>query len=213
MSDSPDQHSGREAKRHAHLKLVESAFNEVFDDGQGEDQDESEPMPWDVSAEEESSAGSPEPQSYRNKYALTAKQETFCQAMLRGVATQSDGYREAYNTENMSDATIHKEACALMANPKVAGRLDAGFAEKEAKELHAEASRRDYVVRGLQHEAEHATSDAARVRAFELLGKTIAMFADKVQHEEPDMRSAAEVKADIETRLRQVFGNTVTADQ
>ena len=75
MTDRLPQHTGGKTKR-SHLQLVEDsnvddAVDEVFDDGQDEDHDESEPMPWDVSVEEEPSTSSPEPKSYRNKYELT----------------------------------------------------------------------------------------------------------------------------------------------
>ena len=205
MSDRPDQHTSKQAKR-GHLQLVETSnvedvINEVFDDGR----DENEPMPWDVAVEDEPSAGSLEPQSYRNRYGLTGKQESFCREMLTGCPSASEAYRRAYNVGNMSQNSIGVEASRLMANPRIARRLDEGFAEQETKEVHTAAARRDYVIKGLQHEAENATSDAARVRAFELLGKTIAMFADRVQQEEPDTRTPAEIRETLEAKLKLMF--------
>lgn len=52
---------------------------------------------------------------------LTAKQERFIQNIIKGM-TQRDAYKDAYNAENMKDATIDTEACLLLKDPKVAKR-------------------------------------------------------------------------------------------
>ena len=215
MSERKDKtttsHKGGSRAKRNHLRLVDArVVDEVFDDG--------ETMPWSESAAESDeglSAGSQgaegpgdvDLESARLEYGLTMKQAVFCAAMLRGVPFQADAYREAYDCENMSAASIHKEATKLMRNPKVARCLDAGFLVKERDELHSRVSRRDFVLERLTHEAEHATSDSARVAALVALGKAEAMFTEKVQHDEPDTRTAAEVKADLERKLREVFAH------
>jgi phage terminase small subunit len=55
---------------------------------------------------------------------LTHKQETFAQAVANGM-TQSDAYRHAYDSENMTDKQIHEEACVLAKNPKVSQMIQA----------------------------------------------------------------------------------------
>jgi len=53
---------------------------------------------------------------------LTVKQYNFCQQyMLTGNA--SEAYRLAYNAENMKIETIHRKATEVMANGKVAARI------------------------------------------------------------------------------------------
>ena len=203
MADRPDntpQSKGRAAKRQSHLKLV--PIDEVFDD-------DGLAMPWDVDASVVDASTEFEPLSFRNKYGLTMKQEKFCVAMLRGVATQSDAYREAYDCERMSAPSIHVEACLLMQNPKIAQRLDAGYAEKEKGEQHTRASLRDFVVEGLRAEAANATSDAARVQAYVALGKTIAMFTDKVEQAAVDERTPDQIKADLERMLVEMYGEVL----
>ena len=53
---------------------------------------------------------------------LTSKQEQFCRAILAGKK-QSEAYREAYNCQRMSDATVNVEASRLMDQPHVAIRI------------------------------------------------------------------------------------------
>jgi len=56
---------------------------------------------------------------------LTHKQEKFCHAILEG-ANQSDAYREAYNVrEGTGKDSVYVSASKLMADPKVALRLEA----------------------------------------------------------------------------------------
>jgi hypothetical protein len=52
-----------------------------------------------------------------NSEGLTVKQEAFCMAILDGKGW-SDAYREAYDAENMSAASVHREAYALATNPR-----------------------------------------------------------------------------------------------
>lgn len=199
--DKKTTDKGRVAKR-PHLTLVVDAVEEAFDDGL---------MPWDDEGLSAGSQGSVVPvgadlESARLEYGLTMKQAVFCSAMLRGVAFQADAYKEAYDCENMSAASIHKEATKLMRNPKVTRCLDAGFLAKEVGEQHSRASRRDFVLERLTHESQHARSDSARVAALGLLGKHEAMFTDRVQTEEADTRTADEIRADIEARLKDMAG-------
>ena len=54
---------------------------------------------------------------------ITAKQEAFCQALLAG-RSQSDAYRDAYNTKQGSSAgAIAVSASKLMADPNITIRV------------------------------------------------------------------------------------------
>tara|TARA_R110000744_G_scaffold20308_1_gene53305 strand:+ start:161 stop:556 length:396 start_codon:yes stop_codon:yes gene_type:complete len=53
---------------------------------------------------------------------LTPKQQGFVDGIAKGD-TQSDAYRAAYNTKNMTDKQIWEEASKLAASPKVSQRL------------------------------------------------------------------------------------------
>ena len=49
-------------------------------------------------------------------------------------------------------------------------------------------------------------SDGARVRALELLGKSVALFTDKVETEDKTERDAESIKAELEARLNRLLG-------
>jgi len=108
---------------------------------------------------------------------ITAKQEAFCQALLKG-RSQSNAYRDAYNTKPGSTAgAIAVSASKLMADPKITIRI------VELRKADAEAacwSRRQSIeaLKGI------AMSDAfkptARIAAIRELN---AMFGYKAPSE------------------------------
>jgi phage terminase small subunit len=55
-------------------------------------------------------------------YMLTAKQEQFVKNIIDGMS-QTDAYRNSYDTKRMADKTIHEKASRLMADDKVRARL------------------------------------------------------------------------------------------
>ena len=136
---------------------------------------------------------------------LTAKHESFAQKVEAG-AILSDAYRESYAAENMAYKTVWSEACRLAQNPKVATRIKAIQADMQADHRTRAARREEYVLKRLQEEAEQAETDGSRVRALELLGKTVGLFTDKVEIEQDNDKTAAELEADLERRLSALLG-------
>lgn len=53
---------------------------------------------------------------------LSAKKEKFVQCIIEGMS-QSDAYRSAYNTNNMTDKSVWESASRLMNDIKVATRI------------------------------------------------------------------------------------------
>ena len=149
--------------------------------------------------------GKPYLKVVRDTDRLTAKQESFAQKVAAG-SILSDAYRESYSAENMADKTVWSEACRLAQNPKVATRIKAIQADMEADHRTRAARREEYVLKRLQEEAEQAETDGSRVRALELLGKTVGLFTDKVEIEQDSDKSAAELEADLERRLAALLG-------
>lgn len=140
-----------------------------------------------------------------NPERLTGKQEAFAQAVAKG-AVLSDAYREAYDAERMKDKTIWEEACKLAQNPKVSARVKTLQAEMEEDRRTIERRREEFVLKQLQQEALQADTDGARVRALELLGKTVGLFSDRVEIEQAGERSAAEIEAELQARLSRLLG-------
>lgn len=138
---------------------------------------------------------------------LTNKQRKFCELMSgRGSETHTmvSAYREAYDTENMKDATCRKEANRLMNNPLITRTIQSYLDEEKQSALHDSARLRRLVLERLHVEAtKEENSDASRVRSLELLGKTVAMFSDRVEQVESS-RSASEIEQELINRLAEL---------
>ena len=84
---------------------------------------------------------------------LTPKQEKFCHAIVAGEG-QSQAYRKSYDTTKMAPNTIHRKAHELMADGKIAARLE---------------SLRAPVVEAVQFGLQEALTEAEEAR---LVGKS-----------------------------------------
>ena len=135
---------------------------------------------------------------------LTLKQEEFALAVFSGKSF-SDAYRLAYDAENMQPATIHRQAYELAIHPKVAARLDELHSQKERERRMQSLSRSDLVLKQLEAIAlDGDMQDGARVRALELLGKSVALFTDRVETEDKTDRTAAEIERDLKEKLQRL---------
>lgn len=138
------------------------------------------------------------------KGGLTAKQEAFAQGVAKGQ-TLSEAYREAYDCSNMKDSSVWTEASKLMDNPKVIHRVNGLQQAKEDRALHDSTRLKRLVLERLHQEATQAESDSARIRALELLGKSIAMFTDKVEQETTE-RTSQDLEQELIARLKRLSG-------
>lgn len=110
---------------------------------------------------------------------VTVKQENFIQCVLDGM-TYSDAYRNSYDiSPDTKDTTVHVSACKLMQNPNVKKRMQFLEAEKEELRRMQGQSMHARVIDRLEREAnDKKNPPAVRVRALELLGKTVGAFKD-----------------------------------
>jgi hypothetical protein len=136
---------------------------------------------------------------------LTAKQEAFAMQVAKG-AMLSEAYRDCYAADSMRDSTIWSEACKLAQNPKVATRIKAIQADMEQDRRTIERRREEWVLKRLTQEADQAETDGARIRAIELVGRTIGMFTDRIEQADDAERSASDIEADLRKRLDRLLG-------
>lgn len=118
-----------------------------------------------------------------SKARLTAKQEAFCIAIVKGM-TQSDAYRASYDAKNMKMATINRAATELFANPLITARI----AEIRAPVVRdARITLEDHIAEmaALKAEAKKAGQFAAAIKAEELRGKVSGLYVEKHEHSGP----------------------------
>lgn len=130
---------------------------------------------------------------------LTHKQEKFVLAVVEGM-TQADAYRHAYNAENMLDNTIINKASKLMARDDIRARYDELInkvrksAEDKAIVTVEDVLQSILKIRSVCMQTlpitnkqgdvvgETVLDTTGALKANEMLGKTLKMFTDKVEH-------------------------------
>ena len=114
--------------------------------------------------------------------ALTIKQEKFCMVYIE-TGNASEAYRQAYNCENMKEASINVNACKLLTDAKIAPRI------KELKSGHVK--RHELTIDDLVAELEEARTAAlgaenpqssAAVSATMGKAKLLGLLVDKQEH-------------------------------
>ena len=137
---------------------------------------------------------------------LTGKQEAFAKLVANG-SMLSDAYRECYSADTMKDSTIWSEACRLAQNPKVSARIKDIQADMEADRRTIERRREEWVLKRLQEEADQADNASSRIRALELVGKTVGMFTDRIEQADTAERPASEIEKELTARLGRLIGS------
>ena len=139
---------------------------------------------------------------------LTIKQRAFVNEIIKGkLGSYKEAYAKVYDVTLTKQGNIPKwvevEASKLVANPKIALSIQKAIERKEQSVTASSLRTRNYVIEQLYRESKESDSDSSRVRALELLGKSVALFTDVT--EERKARDTDEIERDIETKLEQLI--------
>ena len=140
----------------------------------------------------------------RPRSGLTEKQRLFATTLANGGHSISDAYRACYSASKMSGPAVRVEASRLAANPKVALMVEQVRAQRTQMEAASALSDRDRVLSKLRTWIDSADTDSNRIRAAELLGKTVGLFKDVLETATAD-RTSTEIQAEIEQRLHDLL--------
>ena len=139
--------------------------------------------------------------------ALSAKEQSFAEAVASGrFPTVVDAYRSVYSVgENTLPKTVRDAASRVRSRSGVDAAITRLRARHEAERARANVGTRNYVLRSLRDEAEGGTDGASagtRIRALELLGKSVGLFSDVIETKQKEPESEAEILATLESLLR-----------
>jgi organic radical activating enzyme len=139
---------------------------------------------------------------------LTIKQRSFVNEIVRGkLGSYKEAYAKVYDVKLTKTGKIPKwvevEASKLVANPKIAISIQKAIERKESSLIASSLRTKNYVIDQLYKESQSSESDASRVRALELLGKSVALFSDVVETKEA--RDTSDIEQDIEERLTRLL--------
>ena len=139
---------------------------------------------------------------------LTIKQRKFVEEIVKGkLGSYKEAYAKVYDVALTKTGNIPKwvevEASKLVANPKIALSIQKAIQRKEHSAVASSLRTRNYVIDKLYKESQESESDASRVRALELLGKSIGLFSDVIETKET--RPSEQIEEEIEQRLTELL--------
>ena len=143
------------------------------------------------------------------KQKITAKQYEFARLVAEEHLTSSDAYRKAYKPNILAkNKSVHEMACRVMTNIKVQSMIRSIQHKREEENRTRAIRREEYVLKKLTEEVEQGDQASSRIRALELLGKTVSMFSDTVKMETKKIdRTAKEVTEDLKLKLQKLLSD------
>ena len=143
------------------------------------------------------------------KQKITAKQYQFARLVAEEHLTSSDAYRKAYRpTIFVKNKSIHEMACRVMTNIKVQSMIKSIQHEREEENRMQAIRREEFVLKKLMEEVEKGDQASSRIRALELLGKTVSMFSNKVEIKTKQIdRTSEELTEDLKLKLQKLLSD------
>ena len=137
----------------------------------------------------------------RVELSLTGKQRHFARCLAQGM-TKTESYLEAYEASGMARKTVNEAACRLSQDKRVMARVQQLILLKEKALIRSTAGLKDQVLTKLVAMMETGTpQDSAKLRAAELLGKSIGLFKDVIEDNRHNDKTPEELTAILEARL------------
>lgn len=133
---------------------------------------------------------------------MTSSMMEFAKGLIEGK-TQLEAYRDAYPNAKGTDRTLKASAWKLAQDIRVQRMLQEHWGQTvEALTDDAIAVKR-YVIKSLLELSKEAKQEGSKLKALELMGKTVGMFKQTVQ-EDDDGLTADQLKQELAKHLRLV---------
>ena len=142
------------------------------------------------------------------KQKITAKQYEFARLIAEEHLTSSDAYRRAYKPNILAkNKSVHEMACRVMTNIKVQSMIRSIQHKREEDNRMRAIRREEFVLKKLMEEVEYGDKASSRIRALELLGKTVSMF-NKIEIKTKQIdRTSEELTEDLKLKLQKLLSD------
>jgi hypothetical protein len=122
---------------------------------------------------------------HRRGKGLTVNQQRFVQGVIRGQSLRT-AYREAFQNDTGSDASISASANKLMKDPRVVAALNEAWGETVEHLIDDVVASKRFVLKGLLHLVKTGKQEGSQLKALELMGKACGLFTPvEVQDKAP----------------------------
>ena len=148
--------------------------------------------------------GRPVGSDHRRGKGLTINQHRFVAGVIRGESLRQ-AYREAFQNNTGSDASISASANKLMKDPRVVRALDEAWGQTVEHLIEDVVASKRYVLKGLLALSKAGKQEGTQLRALELMGKACGLFTPmEVQDKAPV--TADQLKRELAGHLKLLKG-------
>jgi hypothetical protein len=148
--------------------------------------------------------GRPVGSDHRRGKGLTISQHRFVAGVIRGESLRK-AYREAFQNNTGSDASISASANKLMKDPRVVRALDEAWGQTVEHLIEDVVASKRYVLKGLLALSKAGKQEGTQLRALELMGKACGLFTPmEVQDKAPV--TADQLKRELAGHLKLLKG-------
>lgn len=148
--------------------------------------------------------GRPIGSDHRRGKGLTVNQHRFVQGVIRGESLRK-AYREAFQNDTGSDASISASANKLMKDPRVQKALDEAWGQTVENLIEDVVASKRYVLKGLLALSKAGKQEGTQLKALELMGKACGLFTPmEVQDKAPV--TADQLKRELAGHLKLLKG-------
>jgi len=137
---------------------------------------------------------------HKRERPLSASQVAFANCLIRG-ATLKVAYREAYPNSKANDACVMSNASKLAKDIRIKRLVNDGVEETIEHLSEDVAGTKRYVLKQLLAHSKEAKQEGTKLKALELLGKSVGLFIDKTQAE-VKQSTPDELKRELATHLK-----------
>jgi len=195
---------GRTSKEELLARLAEVELDEAGDDGlNGENESpvESEAERLAALAQSPDMRIDGKPKGSPRAKPLTHKQTVFAQGLIAGNTLEA-AYRAAYPDAQAKASVIKSNAWKLSQDQRIKSMVEASWGETvEAMTDDNEAVKR-YVIKELLHHSKTAKQEGTKLKALEMMGKSVGMFKQDQADKDDVIVSAEQLKRELAGHIR-----------
>ena len=136
----------------------------------------------------------------------TTKMKLFASAIADGLSP-AEAYRKAYDCSNSTNATVIANANRLLNDGRITLLLEPVFQAKREMVINDELATRRFIMQELFEHAKNTERVSDKLRALEMMGKSIGLFADTGDKDE-DSLDVEKLKKELRAKMASML--TVT---
>lgn len=132
---------------------------------------------------------------------LTIQQMKFVEGVIQGK-TYRQAYRDAYPNDTSKDSTVSASAQRLLKHPEVRKRIEDGWDQTVEVLIEDVGATKRYVLSQLLHHAREAKQEGTKLKALELMGKSVGLFSKAEADDDKGKPDAERLKRELAGHLK-----------